>query len=96
MCGLFRGNCYYTCPGDVRIYPAQGGKTSLLSKDHSTINGRHSFLSRFVKCKELHTPPMIKQWLMRFDDEIFIVTDRKYRYNEVASPEILAMKGVND
>ena len=84
---LFVDNrCYYTWLGDVRIYHAQGENVELLTRDHLAIEGNHSFLSRCINGKEFRYSPEVVELAVSANNEIFIVTDGYYIYNEIGSP----------
>lgn len=94
---LFVGNaCYYTWLGDVRIYHRQDDVLELLTKDHLAIEGNHSFITRCINGKDFRTPPKIEQLSMRSGEEIYIVTDGYYLYNEIGSATHLEIKIVDD
>lgn len=84
---LFADNrCYYTWLGDVRIYHAQGENVELLTRDHLAIEGNHSFLSRCINGKKFRYSPEVVELAISANNEIFIVTDGYYIYNEIGSP----------
>lgn len=84
---LFADNrCYYTWLGDVRIYHAQGENVELLTRDHLAIEGNHSFLFRCINGKKFRYSPEVVELAISANNEIFIVTDGYYIYNEIGSP----------
>lgn len=94
---LFVGDCcYYTWLGDVRIYHRKDDVLELLTKDHLAIEGNHSFITRCINGKDFRTPPKIEQRSIRSGEEIYIVTDGYYLYNEIGSATHLEIKIVDD